>query len=750
MYEIAKKAREAMKGKARKLAGEKDQKVDSSDWSPAEPLNADVKTGLRPISRRAYKKGGKVEGAACGPTHMGRKARKSGGKVTAKEMVEEKSEAKEYAKAKTNRDVKAANEDREGIKHIGGMKKGGRAKKADGGKMSADELREAYKKGKERADAMSSDERRRLTLDAIDKRQNHKALDEMGRKSGGRAKKAQGGETLQEERGRTRFGMPTPRDHGAKGPVPGELPAKKDEGHIEPGTPEDYARMRRESGDKYKKGGRAKKMDGGQLDRMVSPEMRRRIERGTKTPTVMPKNPPLPPRRPAEPVGGEGTEPVGLDKDQVRRMERGYKRGGEIPTTLAGQKKVQKEQAAASEPHRGKAQHYKKGGRAEKMGGGAADPRMDIVKKNAMNFGSGAQGSPYKKGGRTGKLSGGALASGLMGGLLPAMSMGIMGKDEEKEGKKGGGRVARKAGGRTKAKGKTNINIVIAAGKPATPDMMQGPGGPPMPPPGVPVPLPGGAPGGMPMGAPMGGMPMPPAPPAMPMPPGGPMGRKAGGRVAKQIGGGFRVAPGGMSGMGGGMGVPGGSASSMMGGMGGMRGAGPSPMAGMGKPAGMMGGMGAPADMGRAMGASPMAGMGKPVGMMGGAPQAPMGAPPVMPQMAMPQFNSPEVQQALPNRYAAAASAAYNPDPTSVFYASPMPRKSGGRVAKVASSYKDMEAGAGSGEGRLQKTDIAKTGKGAPTYKRGGKVYRSYKDMDAGAGSGEGRLEKTEIQSRKR
>jgi hypothetical protein len=74
-------------------------------------------------------------------------------------------------------------------------------------------------------------------------------------------------------------------------------------------------------------------------------------------------------------------------------------------------------------------------------------------------------------------------------------------------------------------------------------------------------------------------------------------------------------------------------------------------------------------------------------------------------------------------------------------------RKSGGRVAKVASSYKDMEAGAGSGEGRLQKTDIAK----ARAYRKtGGKVYRSYKDMDAGAGSGEGRLEKIEIQSRKR
>lgn len=38
----------------------------------------------------------------------------------------------------------------------------------------------------------------------------------------------------------------------------------------------------------------------------------------------------------------------------------------------------------------------------------------------------------------------------------------------------------------------------------------------------------------------------------------------------------------------------------------------------------------------------------------------------------------------------------------------PLALKTGGRVSKIAKSYKDMSAGAGSGEGRLQKADIAK------------------------------------------
>jgi hypothetical protein len=128
MYEMAKKAREAMRGKAKRLANEKDSKVDSSDFTPAAPLNADVKTGMRPISKRAYKRGGKVEGEQM-DCHAGRKPRKSGGRaITADSLI--------------NRDQKEANENREGKKHIGALKTGGRAGKALGG-VPVDQIKKA-------------------------------------------------------------------------------------------------------------------------------------------------------------------------------------------------------------------------------------------------------------------------------------------------------------------------------------------------------------------------------------------------------------------------------------------------------------------------------------------------------------------------------------------------------------------------------------------------------------------------------
>jgi len=131
MSEMAKKAREAMKDKAKRLStGDPRQKVDSSSWSPPEPLNTTAKTGMRPVSRRAYKKGGAVEGEACSP-NMGRKPRKAGGRAA-------KTDDTPIVDRNINRDLKKANEYRDGIKHVGGMKKGGRTMKQHGGGLYKD------------------------------------------------------------------------------------------------------------------------------------------------------------------------------------------------------------------------------------------------------------------------------------------------------------------------------------------------------------------------------------------------------------------------------------------------------------------------------------------------------------------------------------------------------------------------------------------------------------------------------------
>lgn len=125
--EYRKQAKAAMNEKISRMITPGKEKVDSSDWTAPEPLNADVKTGMRPISRRQFKRGGKVNaksddkvnGKMCGG-RADRKKRQSGGKaLTADSLI--------------NRNVKEANESRDGIKHVGGMKKGGRAKKAMGG-----------------------------------------------------------------------------------------------------------------------------------------------------------------------------------------------------------------------------------------------------------------------------------------------------------------------------------------------------------------------------------------------------------------------------------------------------------------------------------------------------------------------------------------------------------------------------------------------------------------------------------------
>jgi len=121
MHEYLKQARE---GAAKKLkgiqSGEPHTKVDSSSWSPPEMLEADKQNGMRPVSKRQYKSGGKVHGEHA-KKRADRKARKEGGRAMSVDGF-------------INRDDKMANDERAGVKKVGGMKRGGKIhKKARGG-----------------------------------------------------------------------------------------------------------------------------------------------------------------------------------------------------------------------------------------------------------------------------------------------------------------------------------------------------------------------------------------------------------------------------------------------------------------------------------------------------------------------------------------------------------------------------------------------------------------------------------------
>jgi len=180
-------------------------KVDSSTWTPPEALEADVKTGARPLVKRLYKKGGKVVGKHEGKDshkHGGRMPRKTGGrtnKLTPDSLI--------------NRDVRTANEAREGEKHVGGFKKGGKAKhRADGGQTEAQRVGAAQSRSNKAYDnawdtagkwadfspsGIGNKSNMDLSMDAakayMASRDADTAKSQAGMKKGGRAHKFGGG-----------------------------------------------------------------------------------------------------------------------------------------------------------------------------------------------------------------------------------------------------------------------------------------------------------------------------------------------------------------------------------------------------------------------------------------------------------------------------------------------------------------------------------------------------------------------------
>lgn len=124
MSEMAKEARKANRAKAERMSNAKTGVVDASGWKPYEDLKTTAKTGERPVSRRQFRRGGKaikVEGEKA-KMRADHKPRKDGGKALTANTLQ-------------NRDIKEANEERDGQKHVGGFKRGGSPHKAMGGSM---------------------------------------------------------------------------------------------------------------------------------------------------------------------------------------------------------------------------------------------------------------------------------------------------------------------------------------------------------------------------------------------------------------------------------------------------------------------------------------------------------------------------------------------------------------------------------------------------------------------------------------
>ena len=483
----AKAVRAAREAKAKRLgsAGDPKAKVDSSSWTPPEMMNTEAKTGLRPVSRRAYKRGGKVgmeaEGS-CGPTRADRAPRKSGG------------EAKTWVAEKVNRNVKEANAEL-GKPHTGGLKKGGRAKKEAGGPLM-DRTTEEYFNAlnRERATGMTEAERARAAEAAAARRekplmdrtlpqyidarnreyQEQQSQPEQPRKAGGRAKKMDGGPMSQDPRAKAAAMMMAAN---AQGNVPQN---RMQFGGIKQGKLAQMTGM--------KKGGKVSHQEWEHSKADLKQDKKLAKKHG---------------------MSMEKWEESDLDaKHDKQQSTEGLKKGGAAGNYTGGTRPT--------------------GGRIAKADGGDVKDNLPKTptRYNVINRKTG------EVVGSAGSLQRARRAVDRHDLNYGAAIHSVKPVFEDREERARGGR----------AKGKTNIVITINPGAGQQPAMPLGnlpPGAgmkagmPPIPPP---MPPPGAAPGGPPMAGPPP-MPMPPpgpmAGPGGPpgLPPGMPMPRKAGGRA---------------------------------------------------------------------------------------------------------------------------------------------------------------------------------------------------------------------------
>lgn len=120
MSTLSEQSRARAKDKLTRLMSKQAGAVDASGWKENTEEKGNVQTGMRPLSRRAFKAGGLVAAGSAPEPRADRKPRAKGGGLV-DDLV--------------NVEMKKANDLRDGEKHEGGLKAGGRAKKMMGGPM---------------------------------------------------------------------------------------------------------------------------------------------------------------------------------------------------------------------------------------------------------------------------------------------------------------------------------------------------------------------------------------------------------------------------------------------------------------------------------------------------------------------------------------------------------------------------------------------------------------------------------------
>ena len=507
MPSLAKTARKMMKDKLGRMLKDNNGPVDASGYVVPDPMDADIKTGARPISRRQFKRGGKVVNNAEGMEtrqNAGRKPRKSGGSAatTPDSLI--------------NRNVREANEQREGKKHTGAFASGGTAKKKmDGGlAYSPNDTRMARATGLKKGGTPKKQGGGGLSKLPTTPTQEPDTMSaremEMLRKSA----EADAAKTYVPGRGPSAAPkvIPKQRKHGGKaweGSAKDEAQDKK------------LAKKHGMSMDKWESSSLDKKHDTQHSMKGLKKGGRAHREMGGLNIPTQSSG-----QRSLAVAGPLPAQQSGISKlgDAAKTASGMIQAGKDIKGMVGKDTKAQE----PSKPNTmtSEMQTAKKGGRIKSKDGGglyanihAKQERIAHGSKEHMRK-AGSKGAPteeaFEQSARTAKASGGTALDGEIQGARPT-----------------GGRLTRKTGGR--AKGKTNINIVIQTGKGAQDNM-----GPPYMPPrpaGLPIPMPAPGAGGPP---PMGGTPMPmPMPMPMPGPGAGgpppmggmPLARKRGGRT---------------------------------------------------------------------------------------------------------------------------------------------------------------------------------------------------------------------------